>query len=111
MTTPEKPDTPDKPDTPRAILDAAVQLFAERGYNATTLRDIADLVGIKAGSIYYHFPSKEAMLWRLYSETLTQLLGDLDAALPDGHDMPPLDALGVWVDRSIRFHIAYREGV
>lgn len=41
------------------ILAAAAELFAERGYAETSLRDIAAAVEIKAGSVYYHFASKD----------------------------------------------------
>lgn len=44
------------------ITDAAAELFLHQGYAQTTLRDIAAAAGIKAGSIYYHFDSKEAIL-------------------------------------------------
>lgn len=44
------------------ILDEAAALFIRHGYNATSLRDIADAVGMKAGSLYYHFASKEDLL-------------------------------------------------
>ncbi|HEV7912996.1 MAG TPA: TetR/AcrR family transcriptional regulator [Albitalea sp.] len=45
----------------RILLEAA-RLFRHHGYTATTLREIADAAGIKAGSIYYHFESKEEIL-------------------------------------------------
>jgi AcrR family transcriptional regulator len=45
----------------RILLEAA-RLFRHRGYAATTLREVADASGIKAGSIYYHFESKEQIL-------------------------------------------------
>jgi TetR/AcrR family transcriptional regulator, cholesterol catabolism regulator len=44
------------------IVDAAAALFLERGYASTSLRDIAAAAGIKAGSIYYHFDSKDDLL-------------------------------------------------
>jgi AcrR family transcriptional regulator len=46
----------------RAILEACVELFADEGYAATSVRDIAALVGIKSASLYKSFPSKQAML-------------------------------------------------
>jgi len=62
--------SPDAPSSParksvvsrREILDAAAGLFHQKGYYATTLRDIASAVGMKAGSVYYHFDSKEQIL-------------------------------------------------
>lgn len=45
----------------RTLLEAA-RLFNHRGYAATTLREVAKAAGIKAGSIYYHFESKEQIL-------------------------------------------------
>ncbi len=71
MTTPT-PDTPCNPDvdtrqqsrpqsTVDKIIDAAEVLFAEKSYEATTLREIAREVGIKEPSIYAHFANKEAL--------------------------------------------------
>ncbi len=44
------------------VLVAAVQLFAEYGYHAAPLRDIARMAGIQAASIYYHYTNKQALL-------------------------------------------------
>jgi AcrR family transcriptional regulator len=46
----------------RELLDLAARLFAERGYQATSMRDIAEAADIQAGSLYHHFASKEAMV-------------------------------------------------
>lgn len=48
--------------TREQILAGAARLFRTQGYAATTLRQVADAAGIKAGSIYYHFASKETIL-------------------------------------------------
>ncbi|UUP19959.1 TetR/AcrR family transcriptional regulator [Nitratireductor thuwali] len=48
--------------TRRAILLAAAQLFSKEGYNATTMRRIAEVANLEAGSIYYHFGSKDQIL-------------------------------------------------
>ena len=50
------------PDRRGQIADAAAELFAEYGYEATTVRQIADRVGLLAGSLYHHFATKEEML-------------------------------------------------
>ncbi|WP_065382868.1 TetR/AcrR family transcriptional regulator [Hyphomonas sp. ND6WE1B] len=48
--------------TRAAILASAARRFAEKGYADCSLREIAALTGLKAGSVYYHFPSKEDLL-------------------------------------------------
>jgi AcrR family transcriptional regulator len=44
------------------IMDEAANLFLQRGYEGTSLRLLADVVGMKAGSLYYHFASKDELL-------------------------------------------------
>lgn len=45
-----------------AILDAAAQVFASRGYHGASTQNIADVLGIRQASLYYYFPSKEVAL-------------------------------------------------
>lgn len=47
------------------ILDAAARLFSERGYRNTSMRELSDAVGLKAGSLYSHISSKEQILQEL----------------------------------------------
>lgn len=47
------------------VLDRAVSLFAERGFAGTSLKDVADAVGLSRPAIYYYFPSKDALLEEL----------------------------------------------
>jgi TetR/AcrR family transcriptional repressor of nem operon len=44
------------------VLDRAISLFRKQGYHRTTMKDLADAIGMQKGSIYYHFPSKEVIL-------------------------------------------------
>jgi len=57
----------DSKNTRQDILDIAAKLFSQRGYNGTPLRDIADAVNMKAGSLYYHFDSKEQMVLEVFT--------------------------------------------
>jgi AcrR family transcriptional regulator len=50
------------PPTSRRLIEAATEAFAERGYHATTTRDIATRVGMSPAALYVHFPSKVALL-------------------------------------------------
>jgi AcrR family transcriptional regulator len=56
------------------ILGIAAELFAERGFAATTVREIADAAGILSGSLYHHFDSKESMADELVHEMLDRVL-------------------------------------
>ena len=55
-----------KPDTKALILNAALRLFAASGVENVSMRDLADDVGIKAASIYNHFPSKDEIVEACY---------------------------------------------
>jgi AcrR family transcriptional regulator len=50
------------------ILDEAARLFREKGYAATSMRDIANAVDMLPGSLYYHFSAKEDLLVAVYEE-------------------------------------------
>src|SRR5688572_28735350 len=52
----------------RAVLDAALKLFADHGYRATTMRDIAEEAGASTGNVYHHFPDKETIFRELIDE-------------------------------------------
>ena len=52
----------------RNVLDAALQLFAHRGYRSTTVRDIADAAKVSTGAVYHHFPDKETVFRTLLEE-------------------------------------------
>lgn len=56
------------------ILEGACELFAAYGYQAIGLRDLADHVGIKAGSLYHHIESKQALLYELMEDAISELL-------------------------------------
>ena len=63
-------------DTRRRILDQALELFAARGYDAVSVGEIAEAAGIKAPSLYNHFPSKQAIFDALIASTAAQYEAD-----------------------------------
>jgi AcrR family transcriptional regulator len=67
-TAPGSPDaTADaKSDTRQRILDVALDLFTEQGYDGTSLRQIAEQLGVTKAALYYHFESKEDILMALH---------------------------------------------
>jgi AcrR family transcriptional regulator len=73
-------------DTRELVLLAAARLFRHHGYAATTLREVADASGIKAGSIYYHFESKEQILGEVLDKGI-QVVADAVRSRVDA--LPP----------------------
>jgi AcrR family transcriptional regulator len=64
-----------------SVLEAAAKLFRRQGYSATTLRQIAGMAEIKAGSIYYYFDSKEAILDEVLDQGLFRIFEAVKIAL------------------------------
>jgi AcrR family transcriptional regulator len=62
------------------ILDVALALFAEKGYDATSMREIAGELGITKAALYYHFESKADIVRAMLAETETRLTGLVDWA-------------------------------
>jgi AcrR family transcriptional regulator len=58
---------PDDKPTREKILEAAIDLFAERGYDGTSMRDIAGAVGIRESAIYKHYAGKDAILQAIFA--------------------------------------------
>jgi AcrR family transcriptional regulator len=65
------------------ILDAAVELFSRKGYAATSMRDIADAVGLQPGSLYAHIRSKEDLLVGIIEQVRHAFLQNGETALAD----------------------------
>lgn len=59
------------------ILRAAVRLFAQRGYHATSLKQLATRAGMTAPNVYHYYGSKEEILFEVHNSQLTRLLGEL----------------------------------
>ncbi|MBA4866332.1 TetR/AcrR family transcriptional regulator [Streptomyces sp. PSKA54] len=88
------------PERREELLATAAEVFAAQGYNATTVRKIADAAGMLAGSLYYHFDSKESMLDEILSTFLDELWGRYDAVLAGG--LGPRETIEALVTESFR---------
>ena len=75
------PETDHAANTGDAILEAAVELFAQRGYHATSMRDIAAAVDVRAAGIYHWYESKEAILIKLQDAFIIDLQAEVVAAI------------------------------
>lgn len=77
----------DEPQNGRQrVLEQAAWLFQRQGYRETTLRDIAAASGMKAGSIYYHFDSKEQLLAAVLETGIERITAEF---VETAHTMPP----------------------
>lgn len=63
-------------DTKRKILDKALELFSARGYDAVSMGEIGEAVGIRAPSLYNHFPGKQAIFEAIVEATAAQYEAD-----------------------------------
>ena len=82
-------------DTRRQILNAAAKLLRQNGYASTSLRDIAAATGMKAGSLYYHFASKEELAETVMAEGIDLVRAAVRKALADRpNDSNALEEIG-----------------
>jgi AcrR family transcriptional regulator len=72
------------------ILDVAGELFAERGYDATSVADICARAGVTKGAFYHHFESKQAVFLELRDRWLAPLETQLTLARDPTHTLPQL---------------------
>lgn len=73
-------------ETRDRILTAALDLFRERGFPETTMRDIATRAGLATGAAYYYFASKDAIVMAFYQRAMQEMRDELDRVLGSGTD-------------------------
>ncbi len=87
--------------TPRKeqIIETAARLFSQRGYHATSMRDLARELDLKGASLYSHISGKEEILWLILERAARQFLDAIEPIAAS--DMPPLEKLRA----AIRSHV------
>ena len=84
------------------ILDEAASLFLQRGHEGTSLRHLAEVVGMKAGSLYYHFSSKDELLTTILERGIEVMHEAFDRAEREHNDADPFERVGA----HIRAHLS-----
>jgi AcrR family transcriptional regulator len=96
------------PHTSSRIEEAALDLFFDQGFKATTMREIALACGLTAGSLYNHFPSKDHLLYTIVKRVHDVLERDLEDAVRSAGE-EPRDQLRAYVHRHALLHTGLRK--
>jgi TetR/AcrR family transcriptional regulator len=84
----------------KAILDAAIDIFREKGFDGTSIAEIAAGAGLPKANVYYYFKSKET----IYQTIIGDLIGEWDRALAHlTPDREPADALAAYIRAKLDF--------
>ena len=89
MTTTEPLKTSKAEQTRAVIIETALELFRERGYEETTMRAIADRAGVALGNAYYYFRSKEHLIQAFYDRTHHEHVAACASILEEERDLKP----------------------
>jgi AcrR family transcriptional regulator len=73
--------TPKAEETGLRILDSALALFRQEGFDKATMRDIAERAGVATGAAYYYYPSKDAIVMDFYRRSCADMQPRIEAAL------------------------------
>ncbi len=91
-----------RPEAARRLMAAAVESFAERGYHATTTRDIATAAGMSPAALYVHFPAKSAVLFAISRSGHERTLAMVEAVV--GTDPDPVATMRTLVEKFVAWH-------
>jgi len=92
--------------TEAAIREAALELIARHGFEAVSMRRLAEKVGVQAAALYRYFLTKEDLLYTLMREHMEGLAASWERVRPATSD--PAARLAAFVENHIRFHVARR---
>src|SRR5262245_56529878 len=99
-TAPEPADRRIRARNKKAILDAAITIFREKGYDGTSIAEIAIGAGLPKANVYYYFQNKET----IYQTIIGDLIGEWDKALAHlTRDREPADAIAAYIRAKLEF--------
>src|SRR5437899_9426982 len=93
--------TPERAAAAERILRAAMALFRERGYHGSSMRTLARGLRMEAASLYYHFGSKQEILFAILDRTLDDLLHGV------GRAVAAVDGPEARLRAAVRFHVLF----
>jgi AcrR family transcriptional regulator len=93
--------------TRNTILESALQLFRDKGFDATTMRDVATQAGVALGAAYYYFDSKDAIVMGFYERAQEHLAPLLDQSLANARGLD--DRLRAIVQAKLEYFAADRK--
>lgn len=95
--------------TEQAFIAAATDLFAEKGYNGTSIADLAKELGLTTASLYYHVSGKQELLFRVLETGMADFLGRLEDVV--GRDVPHREKLRLAVENHLDFVLSKQKAV
>ena len=91
------------------ILDYATEIFADKGYEGASMRDLSRLSGISLAGLYYYFESKEKLLYFIQQHTFNIIIGRLRERLQESHD--PETRIRIFVHNHISYSVAKQKAM
>jgi TetR/AcrR family transcriptional regulator, cholesterol catabolism regulator len=94
----------------REVLDAAISVFFEHGYDAASVQDIADRLSMFKGSLYYYIETKEDLLHRIVLE-VNEGSEAVERSVVAEPDFEPLQRLDLYVRRQLDYNLSHRKHI
>jgi AcrR family transcriptional regulator len=91
------------------ILDYATEIFAEKGYEGASMRDLSRLSGISLAGLYYYFDSKEKLLYLIQKHTFSRIVGRLRQRLAASED--PEERIRIFVHNHVDYAVAKQKAM
>ncbi|MFJ6988091.1 MULTISPECIES: TetR/AcrR family transcriptional regulator [unclassified Streptomyces] len=93
-------------ETVAAILEGAAQIFEREGYERTTTNRVAERAGVSIGTLYQYFPNKDALLWALGEEHVTELARSVEEVFAQAGalDLPLDETVGRLLEAFVASH-------